>query len=70
MSKLVTSPNIPDPDGFYADLIATHEGLSDAESAALNARLILILANHIGDRAVLARAFAAARSSGQKERHP
>ena len=54
---LVTQPNIPDPDGFYADFIAAHAGLSEAESHALNARLILILANHIGDRAVLAQAL-------------
>lgn len=46
-------PNIPDPDGFYDDLLAIHAGLSKDQSDALNARLILILANHIGDRATL-----------------
>lgn len=61
MSDLILDPNIPDPDGFYADLLAAHEGLSDDESAALNARLILILANHIGDRAVLRDALKAAK---------
>lgn len=54
---LVTRPNIPDPDGFYAELLAAHDGLDEADSAALNARLVLILANHIGDRAVLAEAL-------------
>ena len=54
-------PNIPDPDGFYAELIDAHDGLTDDESAALNARLILILANHIGDRATLSAALAAAK---------
>lgn len=54
-------PNLPDPDGFYAELIAAHDGLSDEASAALNARLILILANHIGDRATLTQALNAAR---------
>ena len=54
-------PNIPDPDGFYDDLLRTHEGLDEAASTALNARLILILANHIGDRATLSEALAAAR---------
>jgi hypothetical protein len=49
------------PDDIYADLLAAHEGLSKAESDALNARLILILMNHIGDRRVLAQALAAAR---------
>ncbi len=56
----VTEPDIPDTDGLYAELIGVHEGLDDEASAAFNARLILILANHIGDRAVLAEALAAA----------
>ena len=59
--SLNLSPNIPDPDGFYDDLLAANEGLSKEDSDALNARLILILANHIGDRAVLREALAAAR---------
>lgn len=54
-------PNITDPDGFYDALLAAHDGLSKAESDALNARLILVLANHIGDRAVLRAALKAAR---------
>lgn len=62
---LTTAPNIPDPDGFYAELIATHDGLDDAASAALNARLILLLANHIGDRSVLTEALQAARDSSR-----
>ncbi|MFZ2100083.1 MAG: DUF2783 domain-containing protein [Oricola sp.] len=61
MTKLITTPNIKAPDDFYADLLAVHEGLSKAESDALNARLILILANHIGDRETLAEALDAAR---------
>jgi hypothetical protein len=60
MANLNTSPNIAGADDFYAELLATHEGLSKAESDALNARLILILANHVGDRAVLSEALAAA----------
>jgi len=56
-----TDPNIPDPDGFYAALVAAHEGLSDAASAALNARLVFLLANQIGDQQVLAECIAAAR---------
>ena len=59
--RLNTDPNIADPDGFYAELLAVHEGLSEEESMALNARLVLLLANHVGDRAVLAEALAAAR---------
>jgi len=58
--SLKTDPNIPDPDGFYAELIDAHEGLSDDGSHALNARLVLLLANHIGDRDVLSDALKAA----------
>lgn len=58
---LNTKPNIVAPDEFYAELIQSHEGLSDDDSAALNARLVLLLANHIGDREVLTEALKAAR---------
>lgn len=54
------TPNIPDPDGFYDELLKAHEGLSKEASDALNARLILVLANHIGDRDVLRAALKAA----------
>lgn len=64
MTKLIDSPNIPGADDFYADLLAAHEGLSEAESHALNARLVLVLCNHIGDRDVLQAAFDLARKSG------
>jgi len=57
MGSLNTRANIKAPDEFYADLLAVHEGVSKAESDALNARLILLLANHIGDRQVLAEAL-------------
>ncbi|ABD54348.1 DUF2783 domain-containing protein [Jannaschia sp. CCS1] len=58
---LNTQPNIPDPDGFYDDLLAAHQDLTKDQSYALNARLILILANHIGDRATLRAALRAAQ---------
>ncbi|PWE32424.1 hypothetical protein DDZ14_10190 [Maritimibacter sp. 55A14] len=57
MGKLKTDANIDDADGFMAELLALHDGRSKAESDAINARLILILANHIGDRAVLSEAL-------------
>ena len=66
MSRLTLSPNIQGADDFYANLLAAHEGLTKAQSDALNARLILILANHIGDRAVLDAAIDAAKSAGPK----
>ncbi|MEJ1168546.1 DUF2783 domain-containing protein [Variovorax sp. CCNWLW235] len=50
---MITEPRIPDPDGFYAALLAAHEGLGEAQSADLNARLMLLLANQCGDQAVL-----------------
>lgn len=60
--KLKTQPNIEDPDSFYAGLLAAHEGLSEAQSHALNAQLVLILANHIGDMNVLRQALDLARA--------
>ncbi len=58
---LITTPNLPDPDAAYAALLAAHKGLSEAESHALNARLVLILMNHIGDADTLAAALTLAR---------
>ena len=58
---LTTSPNLTRPDESYAQLIAFHDGLTEAESHAMNARLILILMNHIGDHRVLAEALQLAR---------
>jgi hypothetical protein len=49
-------------DSFYEQLVTAHRGLSDADSGALNARLVLLLANHVGDADVVAEAIAAARS--------
>lgn len=53
--------NIKAADDFYADLLAAHQGLTKDESDAFNARLILVLANHIGDNATLKQALEAAR---------
>lgn len=61
MSKLITAPNLELPDDFYAQLIAAHDGKSDAQSEAYNARLILVLANHIGDQNILSEALATAQ---------
>jgi hypothetical protein len=60
-------PNIADPDAFYAALIDAQRDLTDAECVAFNARLILLLANHVGDMAVLREAIAAARTSIGRE---
>ena len=61
MGNLKTTPNVEDADSVYQKLIDAHSGLSDEESVALNARLILLLLNHIGDKRVIHEALAAAR---------
>lgn len=55
------APNLADPDRFYERLLRLHEGLSDEESQLLNAKLVLILANHIGDEQVIFAAMDEAR---------
>ncbi|WP_192965248.1 DUF2783 domain-containing protein [Phycobacter azelaicus] len=65
--QLILTPNIDGADDFYADLLATHEGLTKAESDALNARLVLVLSNHIGKRAILKQALAAAALQPSEE---
>ena len=62
MSDLTLTSNIEGADDYYAELLATHDGLSREQSDALNARLVLVLSNHIGDRTVLSQALAAAAS--------
>ena len=66
MADLITAPNIAAPDDFYEALIRAHDGFSKAESDAFNARLILILANHVGDMEVLRQALAAAAPPPQE----
>jgi hypothetical protein len=74
MMPLTTEPNFHEPgkryfrdfspgDDFYQLLIDTHRDLSEAKSAMLNAKLILILSNHIGDISVLREAMQIARDS-------
>jgi Protein of unknown function (DUF2783) len=58
-----TTPNFQDADGFYERLIDAHQGLSREQSELLNARLILLLANQVGDAAVLADCISAAREA-------
>ena len=74
--SLTLEPNFNEPgkryfrdfspgDDFYQELIDTHRDLSDEQSAQVNAKLILILSNHIGDLAVLREAMALARKGVQ-----
>jgi hypothetical protein len=73
LGALITQPNFGTPgvrhvraftpgDDFYEALIDTHRELSDEQSQLLNARLVLLLANHVGDLRVLREALAAARA--------
>lgn len=61
--RLRREPHIADPDGFYAALMAAHRGLDEAASRRLDAKLVLLLANHIGDEAVLKEALDLARGA-------
>lgn len=61
--SLITTPNLRDPDTAYAALLAAHKGLSEAESNALNARLVLILMNHLGDGPAFGEALKLARAA-------
>jgi hypothetical protein len=61
MTSLDTASRFADPDAAFRLLVEAQRNLSDTESADLNARLVLILANHIGDAGVLAEAIALAQ---------
>ena len=56
-------PNIPQVDGFYESLIQAQRGMSDDQADLFLAKLVLILANQVGDRAVLDEAIALARTN-------
>jgi len=61
-----TDARMADPDGFYEAWVAAHEGLSDEESNDLDARLVLLLANQVGDPQVLLACIAEAREQGRR----
>jgi hypothetical protein len=64
MADLITRPNLPNPDRFYAELIKAYEALDEDAVPAFSARLILLLTNHIGDPDVILQALEeAARSN-------
>jgi Protein of unknown function (DUF2783) len=63
MPKLVTASQFADPDAAYLALVEARRTLSDAQSAELDSRLVLILANHIGDLGVLREAIALAKQT-------
>ena len=59
--RLMIEPRLAHADEFYQGLLELHQGLTDEESRLANAKLILLLANHIGDQAVLEQALRIAR---------
>ncbi|MGO4740862.1 DUF2783 domain-containing protein [Bosea sp. 2KB_26] len=61
--ELVTESNFSDPDAAFRMIAEAHRDLVEAESVALNARLVLIFANHIGDVEILRQALALAREA-------
>ena len=60
------SPRLLDPDALFAALVAAHDGLDPAASRRLDAQLVLLLANHIGDADVVMDAIRVARSTGEQ----
>jgi hypothetical protein len=67
--ELIAAPHLDSPDDFYEALIDAHRELDNAESHALNARLVLLLANHIGSLDVLQQALLAARAGAITSNH-
>lgn len=63
---LNTEPNIARPDDFYQILIDTHRDLTEEQSRDVNAKLILLLANHVGDTEILREAMTIARRSHER----
>jgi len=64
--NLRTEPRLAEPDELYAELVALHRDLTAEQARLVDAKLILLLANHIGDLAVLREAIAAARSDAER----
>lgn len=62
MSRLVLDPNLINVDDIYQALVDAHADRTDAESMRLNARLVLLMANHIGDAEIVREAIAYAAS--------
>lgn len=63
MSELIRLPNLDRVDDVYQQLLAMHEGLDEAESLKVSARLILTLANQIGDSRVVLQAIELAKAT-------
>lgn len=62
---LIVTPNIADPDGFYDELISAQRDMSEEQAELMIAKLVLLLANHVGDRRVLSTAIRLAAGDAQ-----
>jgi hypothetical protein len=67
VSRLETAPRLDDPDGLFQALVEAHRGLAPEESRRLDARIILLLANHVGQVAIVREAIAAAGAAAPKD---
>jgi hypothetical protein len=63
MASLVTASQFAEPDAAYVMLIEARRGLTEEAAAALDTKLVLILANHVGDLGVLKEAIALAKDA-------
>jgi hypothetical protein len=70
MTGLDTKARFADPDAAYRAITEAHRGLTESQSADLNAALVLILANQLGDMAMLREALALARSTVAPSQKP
>ena len=67
---LITTPNLEDADGIYEALMDAHRALDPAAARRFDARLVLLLANHIGSATVVRAAIAAAREASPSAAGP
>lgn len=70
MASLNLTPRLDDPDTLFAALVAAHEGLPPAASRRLDAKLVLLLANHIGDTNVVLDALRTAQATDEPGEEP
>lgn len=70
MASLNLTPRLDDPDTLFAALVAAHEGLPPAASRRLDAKLVLLLANHIGDTNVVLNALRTAQATDEPGEEP
>lgn len=63
--NLIRTPQIENPDGFYEELVNAQRDMTDTDAQKMLAKLVLLLANHVGDRQVLSEALEIAAQRGR-----